>query len=206
MAQEEGLVASITEDGWAQVVSERRDACADCGASHCCASLGGGSKMVIKALNRVGARVGDLVAINLKSGAVIQSAVIFYIIPIIGLIAGAAIGTSSNLGLPIGESLPAILFGFVGLGLGFAVTALLTRWLSARREFTPVITRVIKAGMQATQTVLAVDPVCKMVVDPEGAPAHFTYLGKTYYFCHPACKESFAKDPEKYLQDSPFQK
>jgi len=51
MAQEQGLVAIIREDGWTQVVTERRDACGDCVPSHCCASFGSSSDMVIKTLN-----------------------------------------------------------------------------------------------------------------------------------------------------------
>ena len=130
MAQEQGLVANIGEDGWAQVVTDRRDACDDCGASHCCASFVSSSKMVIKALNRAGAGVGDLVTITLGSGTVIQSAAIFYMIPILGLIFGAAVGTTSNLGLPLSETAAAILLSFVGLALGFLITAVIIRWLS----------------------------------------------------------------------------
>lgn len=59
MAQEQGLFASIREDGWAQVATERRDACSGCGASHCCASFGSSSEMASKALNGARAGVGD---------------------------------------------------------------------------------------------------------------------------------------------------
>jgi len=49
---------------------------------------------------------------------------------------------------------------------------------------------------------VAVDPVCKMDVDP--ATARFTseYKGKTYYFCAPGCKKLFEKNPEAYLKGS----
>lgn len=46
------------------------------------------------------------------------------------------------------------------------------------------------------------DPVCKMEVDPEKAPAKAEYKGQTYYFCAPACKKAFEKDPERYLKGS----
>jgi YHS domain-containing protein len=44
-----------------------------------------------------------------------------------------------------------------------------------------------------------VDPVCKMQIDSEKAPAHSEYKGQTYYFCEPGCKVAFDKDPEKYI-------
>lgn len=45
----------------------------------------------------------------------------------------------------------------------------------------------------------AVDPVCEMLVDI--ATARFTteHNGQTYYFCCPACKKKFEKDPASYL-------
>lgn len=46
---------------------------------------------------------------------------------------------------------------------------------------------------------MAKDPVCKMDVDEQKAAATAAYKGQTYYFCHKMCKESFDKDPEKYL-------
>jgi len=47
---------------------------------------------------------------------------------------------------------------------------------------------------------MAIDPVCKMEVDPRTAPARMEYKGQTYYFCAPGCKAAFEKDPEKYLK------
>jgi Cu+-exporting ATPase len=47
---------------------------------------------------------------------------------------------------------------------------------------------------------MAIDPVCKMEVDPEKAPAKSEYKGKTYYFCAPGCKVAFEKNPEEYLK------
>ena len=45
----------------------------------------------------------------------------------------------------------------------------------------------------------ALDPVCRMTVDPQTAPAQMEYQGKTYYFCNPHCLTRFQADPQKYL-------
>jgi Cu+-exporting ATPase len=47
---------------------------------------------------------------------------------------------------------------------------------------------------------MAIDPVCKMKVDPEKAAAKAEYQGQTYYFCAPGCKTAFEKEPDKYLK------
>ena len=52
---------------------------------------------------------------------------------------------------------------------------------------------------QEKSTDTAIDPVCGMTVKKADAKATYEYKGTTYYFCNPGCKESFAKDPEKYL-------
>ena len=46
---------------------------------------------------------------------------------------------------------------------------------------------------------MAKDPVCGMEVDGKKAAATSVYEGVTYYFCAVACKNTFQKDPEKYL-------
>lgn len=53
---------------------------------------------------------------------------------------------------------------------------------------------------QQTATDKVVDPVCGMTVVKANAKATYDYKGTTYYFCNVGCKESFAKDPEKYIQ------
>ena len=45
----------------------------------------------------------------------------------------------------------------------------------------------------------AIDPVCGMTVVKATAKATYEYKGMKYYFCNPGCKESFSKDPEKYI-------
>lgn len=46
---------------------------------------------------------------------------------------------------------------------------------------------------------MTIDPVCGMEVDESSAQWTSEYEGKIYYFCAPGCKNSFDKDPEKYL-------
>jgi P-type Cu+ transporter len=43
------------------------------------------------------------------------------------------------------------------------------------------------------------DPVCGMEVTPETAAGKSEYQGRTYYFCSIADKETFDKNPEKYV-------
>jgi YHS domain-containing protein len=46
---------------------------------------------------------------------------------------------------------------------------------------------------------MAVDPVCKMNVDPKTAKWTSEHKGEKYYFCAPGCRFMFDKDPDKYI-------
>jgi len=46
---------------------------------------------------------------------------------------------------------------------------------------------------------VAIDPVCGMSVDTEHAEYRSFQKGDTYYFCSAGCKETFDKNPGKYM-------
>ncbi len=203
MENERGLVALINRDGSAQVMIERSDSCGDCGHSHCCTAVGASSKMEINAVNEIGAGVGDLVSVRLGSSAVSASAFLLYLLPVIGLLAGALVGSEINEKLPLGETGSAILLGMIGLGLGFFLIALISSLTSVQKWLTPEISRIIIRHNGPVESPLIRDPVCRMIVHSLESAARFSYQNKTYYFCNPACREAFTKEPEKYLQSSP---
>lgn len=49
---------------------------------------------------------------------------------------------------------------------------------------------------------MAKDPVCNMNVDEKTAKFKSEYQGKTYYFCAASCKNTFDKNPVKYIKGS----
>ena len=153
MAQKKGRVSRIEEDGWALVITEKGDACSNCESAQFCHSLADCSKMETRVLNQAGAEVGDTVSISLSSGTVLKSAFILYILPTIGFLIGAVggAGLHKHFGLP--DTGAAIVFGFAGLILGFAIARLISSRQSVSRKLIPVITRVIKPkeGFQPSQ-------------------------------------------------------
>jgi class 3 adenylate cyclase len=47
---------------------------------------------------------------------------------------------------------------------------------------------------------LAIDPVCRMAVDPERAVGRLLLDEKTYHFCSLTCAAAFAQHPERYAE------
>jgi Cu+-exporting ATPase len=54
-------------------------------------------------------------------------------------------------------------------------------------------------GENMSEESTAIDPVCGMSVERASAEYQSVHDGRTYYFCAKGCKESFDKDPGKYL-------
>jgi class 3 adenylate cyclase/YHS domain-containing protein len=50
---------------------------------------------------------------------------------------------------------------------------------------------------------IAVDPVCRMQVRPETAPARLPFGGHTFYFCSFQCARTFAERPDRYTRILP---
>ena len=48
-------------------------------------------------------------------------------------------------------------------------------------------------------TTHAIDPICKMKVNPDTAAGSFEHEGTTYYFCNLRCRDKFSAEPNKYL-------
>jgi sigma-E factor negative regulatory protein RseC len=144
MAQKMGRVTDTSKDGWATIVTERKDACHSCGASQFCHALANCAKLETKALNKAGAAVGDLVTVHLSSHTVLKGALVLYLIPALGLLTGAVAGTGFSTKLAIGETGAEILFALAGLVLGFIITAMISKRMSADNRLTPEITHIVK--------------------------------------------------------------
>lgn len=62
----------------------------------------------------------------------------------------------------------------------------------------PLTGECVPGPAQESKPTLAVDPVCKMTVDPDTAQYRADYDGQTYYFCAAGCQRAFEQEPEKY--------
>ena len=49
--------------------------------------------------------------------------------------------------------------------------------------------------------IFAQDLICGMQVRISDAPASYVHEGKSYYFCMPGCRDSFAANPQKYVSN-----
>jgi sigma-E factor negative regulatory protein RseC len=151
MADEKARVIDAGEDGWARVVIEKSEACHHCEASQFCHSLTDCSRVTTRVLNRVGAGEGDMVTIHVSSQTVLKGAFLLWVIPTIGLLLGAAAGLGLSRELGLGETGLTFVGTFAGLVLGFGLTAVFSKRITAGNRLTPVITRIIKPNVKTLQ-------------------------------------------------------
>ena len=198
MSESEGIVMDASEDGRAKILLEASEPCIHCAEEiDVCNCSGGSSRVIVRALNSVGASVGDLVSISHKPGALFKSITIFLVTPVIGLITGLVISTLLTQRNTAGVSATAI-FAAAGLVVGIAISVLTYRRVSA--DIQPFISQVIRTGLEILSSLRAMDPVCNMAVDPAMAVGRMSYRGNTYYFCGKGCLETFMKNPERFAE------
>jgi len=61
-------------------------------------------------------------------------------------------------------------------------------------------------NLSAKNKKAVIDPVCGMVVVPGIKTILTNNNGETYYFCAEGCRQSFEKNPQKFLNPMPAKK
>lgn len=147
MARRIGLVVGVADDDSAEVMTDKQSACGGCQDTRSCRScLSGSNKVVAVVRNDARARTGDVVEIEHKTQALMGSAGLFYVLPVLGLLAGAFIGGAAAAGWGLDESTAAVLVGAAGLAISLLAVIGFTRTEFARRRLVPRIVRVVGSG------------------------------------------------------------
>ncbi len=141
MAKEEGIVTELGAGATAWVKTTRSSACKACSAANTCRTVG--DHRVVEAENRAQAQVGDHIVLDFQSAALLKATFLIYLLPILCLLVGAALGQILGLNLGLNPSVSSAI-----VGGGFFVAALgymkLTADRMARKSaYKPKITRII---------------------------------------------------------------
>ena len=86
MKVEEGTIISLLDNGLAEIKVGRHSDCIACGACD------GANDIVVKALNPVGAKVGQHVSFELRETNIVVGAFVCFIMPLLVAVIGAFLG------------------------------------------------------------------------------------------------------------------
>jgi sigma-E factor negative regulatory protein RseC len=141
------MVVNVFDNGTAEVMTDKKTACGGCEDTRSCKScLTGGEKVVAVVRNEAHANPGDIVAVEHTKGAMWGGAALFYVLPVVGLMAGAFAGGALFTGWGMDESGGAALFGLLGLAVGLLAVFFASRSAIAGRRLVPRIVRVAERG------------------------------------------------------------
>ena len=159
MARRIGLVTAVKENGMAEVVTDRKGGCGGCEQSHGCRSCLSGAKLVSSVQNPIGAESGDVVTIDLAGKGLWSGALLFYVFPVLCLIAGAGIGTDLRQVWFLGETSTPVVLGILGLGIGLLITVLISRSALGDSLLRPRITHIMEkvAGQSSGEKTTSKD-------------------------------------------------
>ena len=141
--EESGIVMETSADT-AKVKLIRTGGCEGCGASKTCKAVSD-TENTITVINNVGAAAGQHVTIEITSGVFLKATFITYILPVVGLFVGAALGGKYGTDIYSGikadywQAIGGIIFFFISV----AIIRLYDRMLSHDRDLMPVITKVL---------------------------------------------------------------
>lgn len=139
---QKGYVVEIVNDQTVKIKMQKHSACASCGK---CASSKDQKDIIVEADNKIGAKIGDYVEVNMDSINVIKAAAIAYLIPLISLLGGTIISYSilSNLNLNLNLELISGLIGCVIMVISCIIIKNNDIKFRDSRSYIPIITKVI---------------------------------------------------------------
>ena len=141
MSAERGIVERI-EEKYAWVRTKRKSACGGCANRSHCSSLSGGNHMLVKVFNPLKAKKGDMVEVFLKTSLQLKCTFIVYMIPVLGLMAGASSAAPLANVFSISGSLGIVIFTLLGLFISVVLSRFLINRIATGNQARPVIKRV----------------------------------------------------------------
>jgi sigma-E factor negative regulatory protein RseC len=142
MSRNAVVVENLGEN--ALLVTSRRGACGECSQQGECTfetALGKDVPEKILARNPINARPGEMVEFDLPGHGELKVSILVWALPLVGLVAGAVLGSVYQDALSMGEDLAAFVGAMAGLAVTFAPVILYDRLRGNHRELTYVILR-----------------------------------------------------------------
>ncbi len=142
MATEQGIVIKTdSRSAWVKTVKSGN--CAGCTARGSCHTMGGDDKMEVRAINEVGAKVGDRIVLSFKTSSLLKASFLLYVFPILLLIVGAAIGQEMAPRFDFNPSGLSAIMGFAFFFVALLIIKTMADKLAKKNEYRPKVTKIV---------------------------------------------------------------
>lgn len=142
---EEGVVREL-RGHYALVETVQQEACAYCEAKGACMALGGEKQRVVSALNQARAEPGDRVQMAMTRKAVLGASFLVYMVPVIALILGAALGKAYGPSYGWDAEPAAMASGVVFLAVSWMGLRAVSRRVAGKKDFAVRVVRILAKG------------------------------------------------------------
>ena len=142
MATEHGIVIRTDSRG-AWVKTTKSGSCEGCSARGSCHSLSERGDMEVKAVNEVGAKVGDRILMSFETSSLLKATFLLYVFPIILLVIGALIGQQTAPYLNFNPSGFSAIIGFTFFFAAVLTIKFKANRLARKNEYRPKIIKVL---------------------------------------------------------------
>ncbi|ERT57860.1 MULTISPECIES: SoxR reducing system RseC family protein [Megasphaera] len=136
MKVEEGTIISLLDNGLAEIKVGRHSDCIACGACD------GANDIVVKALNPVGAKVGQHVSFELRETNIVVGAFVCFIMPLLVAVIGAFLGYLAGQNGSVDTVQAEIVGGIAGFCVGLIGVKLFDRSLSNDDKVKPKVIQI----------------------------------------------------------------
>ncbi len=140
-----GTIVRVTEEH-ALIETTRRGVCDGCADHAKCAVEGAVASDRIEnvlARNPIEAQPGDLVEFDLSGHAELKISLVVWVVPLIGLVAGAVLGANVHGAISLGRDVATLVGTALGGALAFGLVILIDRRARGSKELTPEVLKVV---------------------------------------------------------------
>jgi sigma-E factor negative regulatory protein RseC len=142
MATEQGIVIKTdSREAWVKTVKSGN--CAGCSARGSCHTMGGDDEMEVKAINEVGAEVGDRIVLSFKASSLLKATFLLYVFPILLLIIGAAVGHKMAPKFDFNPSGFSAIMGFAFFFVALLIIKITANKLAKKNDYRPKVIRIL---------------------------------------------------------------
>ncbi|MCP4407372.1 MAG: SoxR reducing system RseC family protein [Gammaproteobacteria bacterium] len=145
MIEEQACVICVEAGGYAWVETQRQGTCTSCAVNKGCgtavlAKWFENRRNRVRVLDPIDTQVGDRVVVGVHEDALVKGSLVVYMLPLICLMGMAIFGNHLLAATEYGE-LASVVFGLLGLAIGWAGVNRFSRKISSDSHYQPVILR-----------------------------------------------------------------
>lgn len=143
-----GTVISINGK-YAEISTSRRGVCDGCSDKSTCSfdsALGKATPEIITAINAISAKPGDSVEFDLTGHNELKFSLIVWVIPLIGLVIGAFIGSRFFNTLSVSHDTGTLIGLVLGFLVAFSLVVVFEKKVVSEKQALPLLLKIIKNG------------------------------------------------------------